>query len=169
MEAKLQQLLDEADIRRVHIRYCRGVDRMDWDLIRSCYHPDAIDRHGAYEGGVEGFIEWAAELLPIFECTQHFTGNQYVQVDGDVAYAEHYAQAIHRTRPTSDAPAMDWIAFIRYVDRMERRNGEWRIADRMVVLDSQRSDPVPAESAPLGKFNVGRRDKGDPSYKYGLV
>ena len=32
MEPKLQQLLDEAEIRRVHIRYCRGVDRMDWDL-----------------------------------------------------------------------------------------------------------------------------------------
>lgn len=52
---------------------------------------------------------------------------------------------------------------------MERRNGEWRIADRMVVPDSQRSDPVPAESAPLGNFNVGLRDKNDPSYKYGLV
>ena len=45
MEAKLQQLLDEAEIRRVHIRYCRGIDRMDWDLVRSCYHPDAIDQH----------------------------------------------------------------------------------------------------------------------------
>jgi hypothetical protein len=169
LEEKFQHLLDEAEIRRVHIRYCRGVDRMDWDLIRSCYHPDAIDRHGAYEGGVEGFIEWAAELLPAFECTQHFTGNQYVQVDGDVAYAEHYAQAIHRTRPTSEAPARDWIAFIRYIDRMERRNGEWRIADRMVVLDSQRSDAVLDESVPLANFNVGRRDKSDPSYKYGLV
>lgn len=169
LEEKLQHLLDEAEIRRVHIRYCRGVDRMDWDLIRSCYHPDAIDRHGAYEGGVEGFIEWAAELLPAFECTQHFTGNQYVQIDGDVAYAEHYAQAIHRTRPTSEAPATDWIAFIRYVDRMERRNGEWRIADRMVVLDSQRSDAVLDKSVPLANFNVGRRDKSDPSYKYGLA
>ena len=67
MEARLQQLLDEAEIRRVHIRYCRGIDRMDWDLVRSCYHPDAIDRHGAYNGDVEGFIDWAAELLPTFE------------------------------------------------------------------------------------------------------
>src|SRR5579863_3701746 len=92
LEAKLQQLLDEAEIKRVHIRYCRGIDRMDWDLVRSCYHPDAIDRHGVYNGGVEGFIEWAAQLLPAFECTQHFTGNQYVQIDGDVACAEHYAQ-----------------------------------------------------------------------------
>jgi hypothetical protein len=126
LDSRLQQFLDEAEIKRVHIRYCRGIDRMDWDLVRSCYHPDAIDRHGAYNGGVEGFIEWAAELLPTFECTQHFTGNQYVQVEGDVAYAEHYAQAIHRTRPAEGKLAADWVVNVRYVDRMERRSGEWR-------------------------------------------
>ncbi|MFL9965056.1 nuclear transport factor 2 family protein [Paraburkholderia sediminicola] len=169
MDSRLQQFLDEAEIKRVHIRYCRGIDRMDWDLVRSCYHPDAIDRHGAYNGGVEGFIKWAAELLPNFECTQHFTGNQYVQVDGDVAYAEHYAQALHRTKPVDGEMAADWVVNVRYVDRMERRHGQWRIADRVVVLDSQRSDPVPAESAPLENSNVGRRDRDDPSYKYGLV
>ena len=169
MEAKLQQMLDEAEIRRVHIRYCRGIDRMDWDLVRACYHPDAIDRHGAYNGDVEGFIEWAAELLPNFESTQHFTGNQYVEVHGDLAFAEHYARASHRTKPEGDKPAMDWVVNIRYVDRMERRNGEWRIADRVVVLDSQRSDPVPGGQAPLDNANVGRRDRDDPSYRYQIV
>jgi hypothetical protein len=52
---------------------------------------------------------------------------------------------------------------------MERRKGEWRIADRVVVLDSQRSDPVPTNLAPLENSNVGRRNKDDPSYKYGFV
>ncbi|WP_268959227.1 nuclear transport factor 2 family protein [Paraburkholderia elongata] len=57
MDSKRQEQQDKAEIREVHTRYCRGIDRMDFDLVRSCYHPDAIDRHGAYEGGVEGFIE----------------------------------------------------------------------------------------------------------------
>jgi hypothetical protein len=92
-----------------------------------------------------------------------------VQLEGDVAFAEHYAQASHRTRPEGDKPAMDWVVNVRYVDRMERRNGEWRIADRVVVLDSQRSDPVPDNLAVLENSNVGRRDKDDPSYKYGFV
>jgi hypothetical protein len=80
MDPKLQRLLDEAEIRDVHLRYCRGIDRMDFDLVRSCYHPDGIDRHGdshgAYEGDVEGFIKYAAGVLPMFESTMHFTGNQ---------------------------------------------------------------------------------------------
>lgn len=37
---------------------------MDLDLIRSCYHPDAIDDHGDYVGGVDGFIEYARETCP---------------------------------------------------------------------------------------------------------
>jgi hypothetical protein len=142
---------------------------MDWDLVRSCYHRDAIDRHGAYEGSVEGFIEWAQELLPNFESTMHFTGNQYVKVNGNSAFAEHYCRAFHRTKRVGDAPATDWVVNIRYVDRFEKRNGEWRIADRMVVFDSERIDPVSPSSAPLNNSQFGRRDRSDPSYQYDIV
>ena len=55
---------------------------------------------------------------------------------------------------------------IRYVDRFEKRDGEWRIADRMVVLDSERIDPVTSISAPLSNPQFGRPD---PSYKYDVV
>ena len=40
---KVQILLDERDIREVLLRYCRGVDRCDAELISSCYHADAVD------------------------------------------------------------------------------------------------------------------------------
>ena len=68
-----------------------------------------------------------------------------------------------------DAPATDWVVNIRYVDRLEKRNDEWRIADRMVVLDSERIDPVASSSAPLSNPQFGRRDRSDPSYKYDVV
>ena len=168
MDAKSQELQDKAEIREVHMRYCRGIDRMDFDLVRSCYHPDAIDRHGAFEGSVEGFIKWAGEVLPLFDSTMHFTGNQYVKVEGKVAFAEHYAQAFHRTKPADGKPAADWIVNVRYVDRLEKRDNEWRIADRIVVYDSERTIPVSTDSAPLGDWNYGRRDRNDPSYEYGL-
>jgi hypothetical protein len=113
--------------------------------------------------------EWAAKLLPTFECTMHFTGNQYVKVDGNVAFAEHYCRAFHRTKRVGDAPAADWVVSIRYVDRLEKRNGEWRIADRMVVFDSERIDPVASNSAPLSNPQFGRRDRSDPSYKYDVA
>jgi hypothetical protein len=44
--AEVQRLVDEAEVRNVHLRYCRGLDRRDWELVESCYHPDAIEYHG---------------------------------------------------------------------------------------------------------------------------
>src|SRR5690606_8703026 len=45
-EGALQAALDREAIHTVLMRYCRGVDRLDRDLIASVYHPDAYDHHG---------------------------------------------------------------------------------------------------------------------------
>lgn len=160
----LNRLIDEAEIKALHIRYCRGVDRLDWDLVRSCYHPDGTDDHGSYKGGIEGFIAWASVGLLRFESTTHFTGNQLVEVTGDVAWAEHYAVVFHRRAADGDEPAADLIANVRYVDRVERRDGVWRIAERIVLADSNRIEPV--KGLWLGDgFPPSRRDRTDPSYR----
>ena len=163
MEESLQRLLDEAAIKKVHIRYCRGIDRMDWDLVRSCYHPDAIDDHGEYVGGIDEFIEYCKAGTPNFVSTTHMTGNQLVEVDGDSAWAEHYARAYHRVAAGPDGQAKDLVCNARYVDRYERRNGEWRIAKRLVIVDTERVDPVRETWTDPSQLR-GRRDKTDPSY-----
>lgn len=157
-------LLDEAAIRRLHLRYCRGVDRMDWALVRSCYHPDAIDDHGAYSGGVDGFIAWLEVGLPRFEATMHFTGNQLVEVSGDRAWAEHYAMAFHRVGATAAAAAHDLVINVRYVDRVERRDGEWRIARRTLIDEGQRVLPA-GDRWMAAMTAAARRDRADPSYE----
>jgi SnoaL-like domain len=163
MEYSLQMLLDEMAIKNLHIRYCRGIDRMDWDLVRSCYHPDAIDDHGGYVGGVEGFIEYCKAGTPNFVSTTHMTGNQLVEVNGDKAWAEHYARAYHRVAAGPDGQARELVCNARYVDSYERRNGEWRISKRVVVVDSDRVDPVLETWSERVLFR-GKRDKSDPSY-----
>lgn len=160
----VQMLIDQAEIRDVHLRYCRGVDRMDWELVRSCYHPDATDDHGGYSGGIDGFMKWVATALARFESTQHFTGNQLVEVDGDAAWAEHYAIVTHRRASSDTEPASDLVANVRYVDRMERRNDAWRIARRVVIADSDRLDPV-ERTWLAGNTAPARRDRMDPSYE----
>jgi hypothetical protein len=164
MDKELQRFVDEAAIKKVHIRYCRGVDRMDWELLRSCYHPDAIDDHGEYVGGVDGFIEYCKQGTPNFLGTCHFTGNQLVEVDGDTAWAEHHGIAYHRVAGKDGKPEKDLITVNRWIDRMEKRNGEWRIAHRKVVVDMDRVDPILAQWVPQNQL-IGRRDKTDPSYK----
>jgi hypothetical protein len=165
----LQHLVDEAAIKRVHIRYCRAVDRMDWDLLRSCYHPGAVDDHGSFRGGVEEFIGWLAGQLPHLVSTMHFTGNQLVEIDGDRAWMESYTRAYHRIPATAGAPAADLVLNVRYVDRLEKRDGEWRIVDRVLVHDSERFDPVQGLAAEFGADQAaGTRDRTDPSYRSAL-
>ena len=78
----MQELLDEREIRDVILRYCRGIDRMEVELVRSCYHPDATDEHGSFSGGVDEFLAWVWPLLQRYTMTMHFVGNLLVEVAG---------------------------------------------------------------------------------------
>lgn len=151
-------------MRDVHLRYCRGIDRVDWDLVRSCYHPGARDNHGPYNGDIEGFIEFAKAFLEVCEKTTHFTGNQLVEVEGDIAWHEAYCLAIHRLKRTDTEPAVDWTVNFRYFDRVERRDGRWAIVDRVVIVDTERRDPVLEHEHGSPAWWYGSADRDDPSY-----
>lgn len=141
MDSALQELLDHRAISDVLARYARGIDRLDMELVRSCYHPGAHDDHGSFKGPVEEFIDWLPDQLDRFDSTMHFLGNVLIELDGDVAHAETYTVAYHRLK----AQDVDSIAGLRYVDRFERLDGEWRIARRTVVVEWNRLDEVDAK------------------------
>ena len=72
-------------------RYCRGVDRADWDLVRSTYHTDAYDDHGDYKGGIDGFIAFAKSRTGGATQVMHFLGECLIEfARPDVAIAETY-------------------------------------------------------------------------------
>lgn len=163
MNPELQRLLDEADIRAVVNRYARGVDRRDWDLVRSCYHPDAQEDRGRYRGGVDGFIEWLRQAVAGYASTSHHIATQNIELDGDLAWVESYCLALHRTPGRDGGRAVDRLIPCRYFDRFERRDGEWRIAARTNVYDPGREDPVEFDVPPLG--TPGRLGPEDPTYR----
>ncbi len=157
---KIENLIARQEIADEIYRYARGIDRLDFDLVRSCYHPDAYDDHGAFAGTVDEFIEAAKDFLPRWTATQHFMGNMLIEIDGDTARAETYAVAYHR-REDDEGNGKDDIMGIRYVDRFEQREGAWKIAHRVVSTEWRRVDPV-AGARGRGKVGVwGRRDDGD--------
>jgi hypothetical protein len=168
MPKTLDDLIAEAEIKDVHLRYCRANDRRDEELMRGCFHPDAvIELHK--ELGVEEFIALGRQILSQYTVTWHNTGNQLVAVKGDVAWAEHYTISSHRIAADGTEPERDWIAHGRYIDRMEKRGGEWRIARRKMVVDYTRMDPVMAgDPAIPGGSGGGARDRSDPSYAMNL-
>lgn len=160
MQESLTQLIDRQAIKDVIYRYARGVDRMDSDLIRSCYHPDALDDHGTgVTMSVDQFIEWAIPFLRKYVSTMHLMANILVEFDGDLARVETYAVAYHRLR-LGESGAQDLSVGVRYVDRFARRDGEWRIANRVLVPAWRRLDDVP--SSDPASAAAGNRVIPDP-------
>lgn len=151
---------DEDLIREVLHRYARGVDRRDWDLVRSCYHADATDWHGQHHGGVDGLIAQMRERHARIDSSMHFISNVLVEVSGDTATSEAYCQAYLRS-PGAPGPASTRTVRCRYLDRLERRDDAvWRIADRVVVYESIITSLETFEPEP--GMQTMRRDADDP-------
>jgi len=154
----------ESEIRRCLLRYVRGVDRLDLELVRSCYHPDATDAHGSFTGTVDEFLVWVERILRRYDLTMHFLGSPLVEFDEAAsARVETYGMAFHRA--ASGPPERNLVTGFRFVDRFERRDGAWRIAHRIAVTEWSRVDHEDAWWPIPDGMLQGRRDRTDPVYE----
>jgi len=97
--------------------------------------------------------------------TMHSISNVLIRIDGGEARVQSYFHAYERAR-RKDGTQNDIVMAGRYLDRMEKRDDEWRIADRKVVLDWWRiwEDSADWHRGLFGKpIEVGRRGDADPS------
>lgn len=159
----LNQLIAHEAIRQVLYRYCRGIDRGDPDLVASVYHADARDDHGTFQGSAREFAQVVTAGMDRQTLTaQHHITNVLIDLHGDSADVESYFLALH---PSGEG-AGETLAQVggRYLDRFERRDGEWLIADRQVILDWTRSS-LPGEPwETASAFAQGGRREADPSW-----
>lgn len=166
--ADVQALLDREAIRDCLYRYCRGIDRVDEELLRASYWPDASDSHGPYQGSASGFIEWAMARLASAGRGVHFIGNILIELHGNVAAVETYFQALQLGTDGS-GKVQHLHLWGRYADRFEKRDSEWRVASRVVIFDAIDQ----AESAPqtdIERFGalrqpLGARKEHDAMYR----
>lgn len=157
----LQAVVDEAEIRAVLVRYCDALDRGDADLARSVYHPGAVDLHGAFQGSAEEFVHSVMDRLSRFRSTMHWLSNIRIDLRGDIAAAQSYVVASHLL-VEEDGETVEIFAG-RYLDRFERREGEWRIAARRVVLDWDARHRIEERAYPHAPFVFGTRTPEDLS------
>jgi len=169
LDPRVQDLVDRQAIWQVLLNYSRGVDRLDRDLLASCYWPDAIDDHGVFVGGRDAFIDWALGYHGQLQHAHHHgLSNHSCEIVGDVAHCETY---YHFFGVNVDGPHT--LAMGRYVDRVERRGGEWRIAGRVCVTemvgDVQITDMPDDWKGALFSNGPSTRDRSDVSYQRPLT
>ena len=153
------RIADRMAIEDVLAQYCRAVDRIDIDLLRDVFHPDATIENGPNTGGVDGFLAAVAQRHPTVPFAMHMVMNKLIDfLSPDRAFVETWCLAMERQTPEADL-----IVRVRYGDIFEKRDGAWAISHRATVLDHVMSVPVAEGPMPLmqGRL-VGKRGPDDP-------
>lgn len=156
----LQVLLDKQAIMEALYRYARSMDRLDRELGHSVFWPEATADYDEqmYRGTGHGFVDMVMEAHLAYESHSHQLGNILIEVDGDAARSETYGDVTLR-RIDDAGQVIDSRSLGRYVDRWEKRSGEWRVIHRIYLHDFDQSAPSAGVFA-----TTGRRDRLDPSY-----
>jgi hypothetical protein len=160
---RLRLVADKQEIYELSCTYMRGQDRLDAKAHRSVFWDDAWCSYGIYEGGPDGFVEFAQNALTPHASNHHMIGQVQIDVAGDEAFGEVYYQAFHRL-VGEDGSRRDLIVSGRYVDRYERRGGVWKIAYRSELVDWVRDEPAADQWFEGSAMIPGARKPHDPLY-----
>lgn len=168
-DAALEALLDREEIRACLTKFCRGMDRFDRETYLAAFWPDAEMAAGPFVGSAADCWDWAKPMHEEGQIlTHHVLLNMTVEIDGDQAHSEAYYQFIARNRDESLV-----LAGGRYIDRLERRQGEWRIALRTNLIEWASLPPAippPFSDVPdIAVNGVSSRSQEDPSYQRPLI
>ncbi len=137
----VRELLDRAAITELIYTVARAMDARDWDLLASCYTPEAVgDYSNATVDGREAIIAGAKGFLDPFDATQHLVGNVQITVGADTgtetgtetdtatAHATFIAQHV-RAGATGGG---HYILGGDYDDNLRRTDEGWKITRRRI-------------------------------------
>jgi hypothetical protein len=153
--ARLEEVADRQEIHQALMRYCRGVDRGDEALILSAFHSDGIADYGQPRPATA--LAAGAANAPMRQL-MHFTGNVLIELEGDTAYTESYFISFSPLDENGTTSTRTRAG--RYLDRFERRAGEWRIAYRRLLDEWVRIDEITRLPENWGE-HLGVRGGGD--------
>ena len=147
-ERQLQELWDKQEIAEVlGARYGRGLDWLDEEALMDCFHEDAFVDYGFFVGNAH---EWCRRVMPIEAQSLHrfhYVFNILVEIDGDRAEAESNSLAGGRS-PDGKGGFNQSFFGSRYLDKLERRDGRWKISERRTLLEF--AQQMPSSGGPDG-------------------
>ena len=131
-------IADVVELHQLAYRYAAAVDACDVEGFLDVFHPDArlrVYQPDAEEPfsdaqGAEALAEVPRMMGQMFRRTAHQMTNPLVEVNGDTATGTVLCAARHLSKDDDDDTSL--VVIIRYVDRYERRDREWRILDREI-------------------------------------
>lgn len=139
----VERLIDEHAVCALLKRYARALDEKNWQLLATCFLPDAVALYGEAIGRVEGIdaISGACRAaLERLDSSHHVLSNEEIEIDGDSAKVRLYVHAQH-TRAGTPGGDNFTIGGI-YVDDVVRTPDGWRIRQRELKMLWQEGNPA---------------------------
>ena len=159
--AGIRQLLDRAEIWECLMRYARGVDRLDEQLVNSAFWEDAHDAHGGFNGSPRDFMQWVKASQPGRDVAQHMLGSHSLTITGpDEARSETYFLSFGKLQGSDELAMLGG----RYDDEWQRRDGHWRLSARLVIMDWRATADAAGMTDHLATWHRGARSTDDPTY-----
>jgi hypothetical protein len=169
LRADVQYLKDRAAILDCVAAHARGCDRHDVSLLTSTYHDDGIDEHGKMRIPGPEYAAWANGVHgATSQAHMHHVTTHTCTIDGDEAHAESYVMVTLLSNDGRGATIMCG----RYVDRLERRDGSWKLAVRRATVElafTADASLLQLEFFKNQGFARGSRDRTDVSYERPLT
>lgn len=142
------------------------MDRCDVELIKSVFHPDSIDEHGVFSGTGHEFADFIVPVMrEHYEMTMHTISNHQAHISGETATAQTYCVTYDIRRDENGQRWLDQFG-CRYLDELQRRDGDWRISKRVVVHVWDTAQLIEHGFGDTSAFAQSRRDHTDPSYSF---
>lgn len=162
LRQRLQYVEDRWAVLDCVMTQSRGHDRHDTELMASVYAEDGIDEHGGVVKPGAEYGEYAnLAHSSVFEDHLHNITTHTCDIDGDEAHCESYVIGAMRTKGGKVTALMGG----RYLDRLQRRDGAWKIVLRRCTVEWMTSvDSSVLSTGAVAGFIKGRWDKSDPSY-----
>lgn len=160
----LRRLLDESACRAVLARYGPAIDWHDRASLASVFWPDAEIDYGFFKGTGTALVDTLLHIATLSMRRYHMMSGERVRIDGSSADAESYmlTQAISAGE---NGALVSSVFHGRFLDRLERRQDEWRIARRVYLQHGAYTGPYTENSMLTDMLNADGLNTKHPLYR----
>jgi hypothetical protein len=132
-------------------------DQARWDDLLAIFHPGGEIAVSWFRGPYTEFVAHCQRNHGRGSFAKHLLWPARISLNGSRAASETNVAIL--VRQTIDGVATDLTSYGRFLDRIEKRNGQWRMIERATLYEKDRLDPVepsPAFAALMAKSDAAK-------------
>jgi hypothetical protein len=139
-------------------------DQGRWADLLDTFHPDGRIHVSWFRGAFSDFVERCRQNFGQGSRAKHLLWPARVRVADARATGETNVAIL--VRQNIGGVEVDLTSYARFLDRLERRDGRWRIIERATIYEQDRLDPVEPSAAFAALMEKADTAKYPIAYRY---